>query len=344
MPHRADRLRRRQEAARRDHDREAAPDPREARAARSRSVVRVGRAARRQSQSARARRGDDGEGARGDEDRISRVPIMSDEIITPEAEPALPDEEEPSAYKITLPSFHGPLDLLLHVIRQHKIDIFDIPIVLITEQYNVYLDTMEELDLEVAADYVYMAALLINIKSKMLLPRDENAEQQLDDPRKELVDRLLEYQRFKAVAESFAELDVVRMGMWSRPQQPVPGTDASEIDMSEVSLFDLIDAFRTALNRYKQNHPQALQLRHTQHKVSEKMAELYAKLREKSPIRLQWFLEGRDRHELIAIFLGTLELVRLGGISLQQSETFGEILLAKTDTEIDDASFKMFDA
>jgi segregation and condensation protein A len=252
-------------------------------------------------------------------------------------------EEESTAYKVTLPTFHGPLDLLLHVIKQHKVDIFDIPIMLITEQYNAYLDAMEELDLEVAADYVYMAALLINIKSKMLLPRDENADEQADDPRKELVDRLLEYQRFKAVAESFAELDVVRMGMWSRPQQTPPGVDASEIDMSEVSLFDLIDAFRTALNRYKQNHPNALQLQHLQHKVSEKMSELYAKLKEKSPIRLQWFLEGRDRHELIAIFLGTLELVRLGGISLQQSETFGDILLAKSDADIDEAQFAMFD-
>ena len=270
--------------------------------------------------------------------------MMTEETTPlPSAEPELP-EEESTAYKITLPSFHGPLDLLLHVIKQHKIDIFDIPIMLITEQYNAYLDAMEELDLEVAADYVYMAALLINIKSKMLLPRDENAVQPEEDPRKELVDRLLEYQRFKAVAESFAELDVVRMGMWSRPRQPVPGTDASEIDMSEVSLFDLIDAFRTALNRYKQNHPQALQLRHTLHKVSEKMSELYAKVKEKSPIRLQWFLEGRDRHELIAIFLGTLELVRLGGISLQQSETFGEILLAKTESEIDEAAFAMFDS
>ncbi len=260
-------------------------------------------------------------------------------VVHDEATP----EEESSAYKITLPSFHGPLDLLLHVIKQHKVDIFDIPITLITEQYNTYLDAMEELDLEVAADYVYMAALLIHIKSKMLLPRDENAPEEVEDPRKELVDRLLEYQRFKAVAESFAELDVVRMGMWARPQAPLPGTDASEIDMSEVSLFDLIDAFRTALNRYKQNHPQALQLKHTEHKVSDKMAELYAKLKEKSPIRLQWFLEGRDRHELIAIFLGTLELVRLGGISLQQSETFGEILLAKTESEIDETRFSLFD-
>jgi segregation and condensation protein A len=252
------------------------------------------------------------------------------------------EERDESAYKLTLPSFHGPLDLLLHLIRQHKVDVHDIPIVLITEQYTAYLDAMEELDLDVAADYIYTAALLIHIKSKMLLPRDES-DVPGEDPRQELVDRLLEYQRFKAVAESFAELDVVRMGMWPRPNVPKPGMDASEIDMSEVSLFDLIDAFRSALNRYKEAHPQSIELRRTVHKVSDKMTELYAKLREKSPIRLQWFLEGRDRNELIAVFLGMLELVRLGGIALQQGDNFGEILVSMTEHEIDEATFALFD-
>jgi segregation and condensation protein A len=254
-----------------------------------------------------------------------------------------PDEQDESsgALEVTLPSFHGPLDLLLHLIKHHKIDIYDIPIALITEQYTGYLDAMEELSLDVAADYIYMAALLIHIKSKMLLPHDEEAES--EDPRKELVDRLLEYQRFKAVAESFAELDVLRMGVWPRPATPIPGTDASEIDMSEVGLFDLIDAFRSALNRYKQNHPQAIELKRMVHKISDKMRELYATLQEKSPIRLQWFLEGRGRNELIAIFLGTLELVRLGGISLKQSKNFGEILIGKTEKTIDEAQFAVFD-
>ena len=271
---------------------------------------------------------------------------MSEEEKVDVAPAPLPMEEEredtSSAYQLTLPSFHGPLDLLLHLIRKHEIDIHDIPILLITEQYNAYLEAMEQLDLEIAADYVYMAAVLIHIKSKMLLPHDENAGPE-DDPRKELVDRLVEYRRFKAVAESFAELDVVRMGMWARPAQPRPGMEASEIDMSEVSLFDLIDAFRTALNRYKANNPAAIELVRTVHKISDKMRELYAKLEEKSPIRLQWFLEGRDRNELIAVFLGTLEMVRLGGISLQQSDNFGEILIAKSDKEIDEATFAMFE-
>jgi segregation and condensation protein A len=271
----------------------------------------------------------------GEEKEIALTPQPADD------RPSDEQDESSGALKVTLPSFHGPLDLLLHLIKQHKIDIYDIPIALITTQYNGYLDAMEELSLDVAADYIYMAALLIHIKSKMLLPHDE--DEAIEDPRQELVDRLLEYQRFKAVAESFAELDVLRMGVWPRPATPIPGTDASEIDMSEVGLFDLIDAFRGALNRYKQNHPQSIELKRTVHKISDKMRELYDKLHEKSPIRLQWFLEGRDRNELIAIFLATLELVRLGGISLKQSGNFGEILIACTDSTIDEAQFAVFD-
>jgi len=247
----------------------------------------------------------------------------------------------PCSVKLDL--FEGPLDLLLHLIKKNEVEIYDIPIALITDQFNAYLDTMEELDLEVAADYIYMAALLIHIKSQMLLPRDENAEV-IDDPRKELVDRLLEYQRFKAVAESFAELDVLRMGMWSRKPVHLPGTDASEIDMSEVSLFDLIDAFRTALNRYKEAHPQAIELQRTVHKVSDKMVELFEKVNERAEIRLGWFLEGRGRDELIALFLATLELVRLGGVSLKQSDTFGEIVMTKTENQLDTAQFAVFDS
>ncbi|HEY0157519.1 MAG TPA: segregation/condensation protein A [Thermoanaerobaculia bacterium] len=273
---------------------------------------------------------------------VAGAEVKAAEAAAPPQEAA--PETDASAYKVTLPTFHGPLDLLLHLLKKHEIDIYDIPIVLITEQYNAYLDAMTELDLDIAADYIYMAALLINIKSRMLLPRDESADgDSVDDPRKELVDRLVEYQRFKAVAESFAELDVLRMGMWSRPRVPFPGDEPNEIDMTDVGLFDLIDAFRTALVRYRQNHPQSIELQRTTHKISDKMRELYGKLHEKAPLRLQWFLEGRDRNELIAVFLGMLELVRLGGIALQQGDLFGEILINTTDKEIDEATFAMFD-
>jgi segregation and condensation protein A len=286
---------------------------------------------------------EDGEGPGASEESAAALeeggPSPSTGLRMTEAE-----ESDNSAYKVTLPTFHGPLDLLLHLIRKHEVDIHDIPILLITEQYNTYLGAMTELDLDIAADYIYMAALLINIKSRMLLPRDESADGEGgDDPRRELVDRLLEYQRFKAVAESFAELDVARMGMWTRPRGPVPGADEqTDVDMTDVGLFDLIDAFRTALVRYRQNHPQAIELHRTVHKVSDKMREIYDKLQEVAPIRLQWFLEGRDRNELIAVFLGMLELVRLGGVSLAQKDNFGEILMNRANV-VDEETFKLFE-
>jgi segregation and condensation protein A len=255
---------------------------------------------------------------------------------------------EPSAaagYQISLPMFEGPLDLLLHLIKQHKLNIYDIPILLITEQYNSYLDAMTELDLEIAADYIYIAALLIHIKSKMLLPRDEDSETPQEDPRAELVDRLLEYQRFKSVAETFAEVDVVRMGVWARPPSAGPEQEDKpvEVDMSDVSLFDLLEAFRSAYQRYKHAHPQSIELKRSVHKVSDKMRELMHDVTEKGEVRLLWYLEGRDRGELVAIFLAVLELVRLGGVGLAQSENFGDIAVKKSDKEIDAAQFALYD-
>lgn len=251
--------------------------------------------------------------------------------------------EEQEGYRVQLPSFEGPLDLLLHLIRKHKIDIYDIPIVLITEQYNAYLEAMEQLDLDIAADYIYMAALLIHIKSKMLLPRAQEGEEEQEDPRAELVEKLLEYQRFKAVAETFAEVDVVRQHVWSRPPGSAPESEPAEVDLSEVSLFDLIDAFRRALVRYRHDHPTPIELTHSVHKVSEKMGEMLNELATRSPIRLHWYLEGRSRSELVAIFLAVLELVRLGGISMTQNEAFAEILVHRTEKEIDVSQFAMYD-
>jgi len=253
------------------------------------------------------------------------------------------EAEEQEGYRVQLPAFEGPLDLLLHLIRKHKIDIYDIPIVLITEQYNSYLEAMEQLDLDIAADYIYMAALLIHIKSKMLLPRPEEGEEEQEDPRTELVEKLLEYQRFKAVAESLSEVDVVRQHVWSRPPGSGPEAEPTEVDLSEVSLFDLIDAFRRALVRYKHDHPAPIELKHSVHKVSDKMVELVNELSTRSPIRLHWYLEGRSRGELVAIFLGMLELVRLGGISLTQNDAFAEILVNRTEKEIDVSDLAMYD-
>lgn len=275
---------------------------------------------------------------------------MNEQEIDPGQEQELPPrteaetEEDFPSYRVTLPTFEGPLDLLLHLIKKHEVDIYDIPIVLITDQYNRYLEAMENLDLEIAADYIYMAALLIHIKSKMLLPRnvDEEGEPE-EDPRQELVQRLLEYQRYKAVAETFAETDVVRMGVWARPSAARPENEPGEMDMSEVSLFDLIDSFSTVLRRYKLSHPEPMELKRSPHKVSDKMREILGELRKRNPVRLLWYLEGRDRGELVAIFLATLEMVRLGAITLLQSGAFREIVIHRTEKELDPTLIAAYD-
>ncbi len=162
-------------------------------------------------------------------------------------------EEEPAsllpeAWQVHLPIFDGPLDLLLHLIKLNRVEITDIPVATICDQFHAYLQLMEELNLDVAGEYIYEAAVLIHIKSKMLLPRPPRAEgEPEEDPRQELVDRLLEYRRLKEVAQSFAEVDRLRMGIWTRQPQPLPTLPEDEeqtIDLGEVSLFDLLGALQ----------------------------------------------------------------------------------------------------
>ena len=259
------------------------------------------------------------------------------QLPTANGQPEEPELDE-SAYKVTLPSFHGPLDLLLHLIKQHKIDIYDIPILLITEQYTAYLDAMEELNLEVAADYIYMAALLIHIKSKMLLPRDES-DQPVEDPRQELVDRLLEYRRLKDVAQSFAELDRLRMGIWTRKPQPLPAAPEEEdatLDLGEVSLFDLLSALKTALVRYDREHPPPIQLSLEAYSVRGQFDRLLSQLDAGRPYDLITDLKERTcRAEAIATFLAVLELARLNLIRVHQTES-GDILVYRTTRELAD--------
>src|SRR6266487_2561843 len=150
------------------------------------------------------------------------------------------------------------------------------PIAEITEQYTAYLDTMRELDLDIASEYVAMAAELIYIKSRMLLPRPPGASE--EDPRQDLARRLLEYERFKRMAESLHEIDSLRAGLWPRPEMQLP--KAGENVTMEVSLFDLIEGFRNVTERYKLAHPAAMEIQHLRFSVRAKMEELLARLDE----------------------------------------------------------------
>ncbi len=230
---------------------------------------------------------------------------------------------------VAIPAFSGPLDLLLHLIRINQVSITDIPIAQITEQYTAYLDAMQELDLDVASEYVALAAELIYIKSRMLLPHPPGPPE--EDPRAALARRLLEYERYKKVAESFHEIDTLRAGLWPRPESEMPRPEDPSASL-EVSLFDLIDAFRKATERYQLAHPPALEIRHMRFSVGKKMEELIARLKEAGTLPLLVFLgEMHYRAEAVTAFLAALELIRLGVVRAFQATPFGEIHVSRTE-------------
>jgi len=241
----------------------------------------------------------------------------------------MPDQTLESALPpIAIDAFSGPFDLLLHLIRVNEVSITDIPIAKITAQYSAYLDAMGELDLDIASEYVALAAELIYIKSRMLLPRVPGAPE--EDPRRGLALRLQEYERFKKAAEDFHEIDTLRAGLWPRPETEVP--KSPEGVTLEVSLFDLIDAFRQLTERYRLAHPPALEIRHLRFSVHAKMDALLRRLDGSGTLPLLEFLgEMRNRAEAVTAFLAALELVRLGVVRVFQPVPFGEIHATRTE-------------
>ncbi len=230
---------------------------------------------------------------------------------------------------VAIPAFAGPLDLLLHLIRINEVSITDIPIAEITEQYTAYLDAMRELDLDIASEYIAMAAELIYIKSKMLLPRAPGEPEV--DPRADLAQRLLEYEKFKRSAETLHAVDTLRSGLWPRPETEIPRAEGAE-ETLEVSLFDLIETFRTVTENYRLAHPPALAIHHLRFSVRDKMLELLARLDEHRTMPLLEFLgQMRYRAEAVTAFLACLELIRLGVVRAFQTRAFAEIHATRTD-------------
>jgi segregation and condensation protein A len=242
----------------------------------------------------------------------------------------MPDETSQSALPpIAIPAFSGPLDLLLHLIRINEVSITDIPIAEITEQYTAYLNAMQELDLDVASDYIALAAELIYIKSKMLLPQVPGAP--VEDPRADLAQRLLEYERFKRSAETLHAIDTLRGGLWPRPETEVPRPEGAE-ETLEVSLFDLIETFRRVTDDYRLAHPPAIAIHHLRFSVRDKMIELLGRLDEARTLPLLAFLGKMEyRAEAVTAFLACLELVRLQVVRVFQPRAFAEIHASRTE-------------
>src|SRR6266581_6259176 len=226
--------------------------------------------------------------------------------------------------------YEGPLDLLLYLIRKQDIDIYDIPIATITAQYLAYVEKLKELDVNIAAEFIYMAAVLIHIKSKMLLPRDPaiSSEAQ-DDPRAELVNRLIEHEKFKSAAQMLMQKqqieDAVRSNPAIRDFMEAPGTEP-EI---AADVIDLVKTFQQVLERVR-SRP-IMQVDDETVTVSQMIDYLRRRLSlEDRPLRLRQILQNvQSRQALVCMFLALLELVRLQAIQLRQDRLFGEILLRK---------------
>jgi segregation and condensation protein A len=248
----------------------------------------------------------------------------------------------PEAWRVQLPVFEGPLDLLLHLVKVNKVEITDIPVATICDQFHAYLALMEELNLDIAGEYIYEAALLIHLKSKLLLPRPQTAAgEPAEDPRRDLVERLLEYRRLKEVAQSFAETDRLRLGIFTRRVQPLPAANEDDdgaaepeaMDLGEVSLFDLLSAFRQVLVRYDKEHPPPLEISAEAFSVRSQFDRLLGALDAGRPFDLLRDLRRLScRAEAIAAFLAVLELARLNLVRLHQTES-GEVLLYRTTRE-----------
>ena len=237
--------------------------------------------------------------------------------------------------KISLPLYEGPLDLLLDMIRRQKIDIYDIPIAKVTGQYLDYLHQLEQLDIDISADFIYMAASLIYIKSKTLLPPDPLAgPEESEDPRSELVHRLLEHEKFKNAAQMLYQKQQIEEHVWSRPDKSLYESEGTEGEIV-VSLVDLVKVFQQVLERRRE--VSRVELQHEQFTVAQMIAQLRAQLlASEDGVRLVEFFEACVvRHAMIAAFLAVLEMVRLQAVILVQAQLFGEIILRK---------HKMFDA
>jgi segregation and condensation protein A len=254
----------------------------------------------------------------------------------PEAPPKPAQKQSDFPFAVTVAEvYDGPLDLLLDLIRKQDIDIYDIPIAKITAQYLSYVERMRQLDVNVAADFIYMASVLIHIKSKMLLPRDPDAPAEAqEDPRAELVNRLLEHEKFRTAAQMLLQKQQIEDAALTNPAiREFIDAEGTEPELA-ADVIDLVRTFQQILQRAK-SRP-VLEVNEETVTVSQMIEYLRRRLMmEDKPIRLKHLLRNlQSRQALVCMFLALLEMVRLQAIQLRQEALFGEILVRK-HTEFD---------
>ncbi|MFA4983786.1 MAG: segregation/condensation protein A [Candidatus Omnitrophota bacterium] len=240
------------------------------------------------------------------------------------------------SYKVRLEIFEGPLDLLLYLVKKDHLNIYDIPIAQISDQYLKYLELMQLLDLNIAGEFLVMAATLMQIKSKMLLPAEEApVSEEEEDPRAELVRRLLEYEKYKEVAESLRQREASQQEVFKRPRSELNKIEPSaDKDVYfEASIFDLINAFTKALDEVpKELFYQVIKDEFT---IEGKVHEILHLMMVESHKRVaELFAKCKNKIEIIVTFLATLELIRLKEIVIIQKGLFGEIEIMRNEANI----------
>lgn len=247
--------------------------------------------------------------------------------------PSLPDP-----LRIDLDFFEGPLDLLLYLIRKNEYDIFDIPIAQITKQYLAYLDLLKDLDLEIAGEFLVMAATLMKIKSRMLLPRPKlEEEEDGEDPRAALVRQLLEYQKYKEAAEQFQDQEILGRDVFARkfPSPELSDVESEESSYLEIDVYELIEALRQVLKRIPERSPHVIRME--PYSVRERMGQLVEMLKGVKSITFEELFEGAStRIEVITTFLSLLEMVKLQLVKIYQTGHKEPIRLTPLVTEVTD--------
>lgn len=238
-------------------------------------------------------------------------------------------------YVVTIDNFDGPLDLLLHLIKEQDIDIYDIKIEDITKQYLDYIRHMKELNLEIASEYLVMASELIEMKSKMLLPKKKEKEDDdyEEDPRELLIERLLAYKRYKEVTSEFKDLELTRKMVFTREPDNLNRYVKEDENSEELGVADLIDAFNNLLKRKELDRPIATKIAKKELSVAEKVNKIKNILRNKKRINFEDIFEVSTKEEVIISFLSVLEMVKKDEILLTQEGNFKNIVISLKEGE-----------
>ena len=231
-------------------------------------------------------------------------------------------------YKVTIDNFDGPLDLLLHLIKENNIDIYDIKIEEIAKQYLDYIESMKNLNLSIASEYLVMASELIEMKSRMLLPkkREEDSDEYEEDPREVLIERLLAYKKYKEVTKEFKDLELTRKLVISKEQDNL-SKYLKEEENENLSVSDLIDAFNNLLEKKRLEKPVQTKITKKELSVTEKVIKIRDILKKKRKVNFEDLFENSSKEEVIVSFLSILEMLKKDEIIVKQENNFNNIII-----------------